>query len=134
MASAGSVPVTATARVDRLVWNMGEGRATCHRPGTQCTADQGKAPSSDCGHRFERPGEYPEIGTARWNIDWTATGGDGGALTESRTTELVADLRETQVLNTRWPGPLIKRGLLRTYREGPGRLGCSARANRRRPC
>ncbi|MGA5430659.1 hypothetical protein ACPCVL_28170 [Streptomyces koyangensis] len=39
--------------------------------------------------------------TAHWDIDWTAAGGDGGTLTDTRTTELVADLREQQVLNTR---------------------------------
>ncbi|MEU2959018.1 hypothetical protein [Streptomyces albidoflavus] len=39
--------------------------------------------------------------TAHWSIDWTTTGGDAGTLTETRTTELVADLREAQVLNTR---------------------------------
>ncbi|MYX48665.1 ATP/GTP-binding protein [Streptomyces sp. SID8385] len=101
-ASAGSVTVTATARVDRLVWDMGDGTTvTCHGPGTRYTPDQGKAMSPDCGHRYERPGEHPVTVTAHWNIDWTATGGDGGALTETRTTELVADLREAQVLNTR---------------------------------
>ncbi|WP_255249597.1 PKD domain-containing protein [Streptomyces albidoflavus] len=101
-ASAGSVTVTATARVDRLVWDMGDGTTvTCHGPGTRHTPDQGKAPSPDCGHRYERPGEHQVTVTANWNIEWTATGGDAGTLTETRTTELVADLREAQVLNTR---------------------------------
>ncbi|MEU5361390.1 ATP/GTP-binding protein [Streptomyces albidoflavus] len=101
-ASAGSVTVTATARVDRLVWDMGDGiKVTCHGPGTRYTPDQGKAMSPDCGHRYERPGEHPVTVTAHWNIDWTSTGSGGGTLTETRTTELVADLREAQVLNTR---------------------------------
>ncbi|MFF8548093.1 PKD domain-containing protein [Streptomyces albidoflavus] len=101
-ASAGSVTVTATARVDRLVWDMGDGtKVTCHGPGTRYNADQGKAMSPDCGHRYERPGEHAVTVTAHWNIEWTATGGDAGTLTETRTTELVADLREAQVLNTR---------------------------------
>ncbi|MEU7378337.1 PKD domain-containing protein [Streptomyces albidoflavus] len=101
-ASAGSVTVTATARVDRLVWDMGDGtKVTCHGPGTRYTADQGKAMSPDCGHRYERPGEHQVTVTAHWDVEWTATGGDGGTLAEIRTTELVADLHEGQVLNTR---------------------------------
>ncbi|RZE74570.1 ATP/GTP-binding protein [Streptomyces albidoflavus] len=101
-ASAGSVTVTATARVDRLVWDMGDGTTvSCHGPGTRYTAGQGKLPSPDCGHRYERPGEHQVTVTAHWDVEWEATGGDGGTLTETRTTEQVADLREAQVLNTR---------------------------------
>ncbi|MER7658128.1 ATP/GTP-binding protein [Streptomyces albidoflavus] len=101
-ASAGSVTVTATARVERLVWDMGDGtKVTCHGPGTRYTPDQGKAMSPDCGHRYERPGEHQVIVTAHWDVEWEATGGDGGTLAETRTTELVAELHEGQVLNTR---------------------------------
>ncbi|MFD6243457.1 hypothetical protein ACFWFV_28925 [Streptomyces diastaticus] len=39
--------------------------------------------------------------TAHWDVEWTATGGDGGILAQTRMTEMVTDLREAQVLNTR---------------------------------
>nr|WP_228874082.1 ATP/GTP-binding protein [Streptomyces halstedii] len=101
-ATAGSVTVTATARVERLVWDMGDGaKVTCHGPGTRYTPDQGKAMSPDCGHRYERAGEHPVTVTAHWAVEWEATGGDGGTLAETRTTELVAELHEAQALNTR---------------------------------
>ncbi|MBO1283900.1 ATP/GTP-binding protein [Streptomyces sampsonii] len=101
-ASAGSVTVTATARVDRLVWTTGDGTTvTCHGPGTRYTPDQGKAMSPDCGHRYDRPGEHQVTVTAHWDVKWEATGGDGGRLAQTRTTEMVTGLREAQVLNTR---------------------------------
>ncbi|MFD6781290.1 ATP/GTP-binding protein [Streptomyces diastaticus] len=101
-ASAGSVTVTATARVDRLVWDMGDdATVTCHGPGTRYTPGQGTATSPDCGHRYERPGKHPVTVTAHWDIEWEATVGDSGTFTETRTTETVADLRQAQALNTR---------------------------------
>ncbi|MFD4304817.1 hypothetical protein ACFWRY_19095 [Streptomyces albidoflavus] len=39
--------------------------------------------------------------TAHWDVKWEATGGDGGTLARTRTTEMVTGLREAQVLNTR---------------------------------
>ncbi|WP_103506797.1 MULTISPECIES: hypothetical protein [unclassified Streptomyces] len=42
-ATAGSVTVTATARVERLAWDMGDGTTvTCHGPGTRYTPDQAR--------------------------------------------------------------------------------------------
>ncbi|MEV5673691.1 ATP/GTP-binding protein [Streptomyces sp. B21-104] len=55
-ATAGGVTVTATARVTRVRWAMGDGTAvTCRGPGTPYRQSRGKAMSPDCGHFYERP-------------------------------------------------------------------------------
>jgi hypothetical protein len=51
-ASAGGVSITATAKVDRVVWDMGDGTSvTCTTPGTVYQDRFGFDMSPDCGHR-----------------------------------------------------------------------------------
>ncbi|WP_405533723.1 ATP/GTP-binding protein (plasmid) [Streptomyces avidinii] len=106
-ASAGPVSVTATARVSKIVWSMGDGHTvTCTTPGTAYKAEYGKAPSPDCGHRYDRPssttgsGQYHVTATSTWSIDWQVTGGgQTGQLTEVRTSSVDINVVEVQVLN-----------------------------------
>ncbi|MFF0338068.1 ATP/GTP-binding protein [Streptomyces fimicarius] len=107
-ATAGGVTVSATAKVTRAVWDMGDGESvTCSGPGTKYTADRGKTMSPDCGHRYLRssagePDErYAGSTTTTWTVDWTVTtgGAQTGSFTTTRTTDWTARVGEVQVLN-----------------------------------
>src|ERR671932_530617 len=83
-ASAGGVTVTATARVQRFVWNMGDGRGvTCTGPGTPYSASFGFKPSPTCGYKYTstsagRPGDaYTVSATSYWRVVWTGGGENG---------------------------------------------------------
>ncbi|MFE9481251.1 ATP/GTP-binding protein [Streptomyces avidinii] len=106
-ASVGPVSVTATARVSKIVWNMGDGKTvTCTSAGTPYKPEYGKNPSPDCGHRYDKPssntgsGTYHVTATSTWSIDWQVTGGaQTGQLTEVRTSTVDINVAEVQVLN-----------------------------------
>ncbi len=87
-ASAGGITVTATAKVRKIVWRMGDGKTvTCTTAGTPYKASYGKKPSPDCGHRYTQPsvdGPYHVVATSTWSIDWQATNGRTGRLTQTR--------------------------------------------------
>lgn len=104
-ATAGAVTVTATAKVSKIVWTMGDGTAvTCTTAGTPYSAEYGKTPSPDCGHRYTQPssttesGKYHVTATSTWTIDWTG-GGQTGQLTEIRDSTVDITVAEVQVLN-----------------------------------
>ncbi|GAA1553185.1 ATP/GTP-binding protein [Streptomyces globosus] len=106
-ASVGPVSVTATARVSKIVWDMGDGKTvTCTTAGTPYKPEYGKKSSPDCGHRYDKPssttgsGTYHVTATSTWSIDWQVTGGaQGGQLTEIRTSAVDINVAEVQVLN-----------------------------------
>ncbi|MFE5614168.1 ATP/GTP-binding protein [Streptomyces sp. NPDC056524] len=105
-ASADGVTVTATAKVSKIVWSMGDGETViCTTAGTPYKAEYGKKPSPDCGHRYGAPSSTTESGkfhvtaTSTWTIDWTATSGPTGQLTEVRTSAVDITVAEVQVLN-----------------------------------
>ncbi|WNI34456.1 ATP/GTP-binding protein [Streptomyces sp. ITFR-6] len=104
-ATAGAVTVTATAKVSKIVWTMGDGTAvTCTTAGTPYRAEYGKKSSPDCGHRYTAPssstesGKYHVTATSTWTIDWTG-GGQTGQLTEIRDSTVDITVAEVQVLN-----------------------------------
>ncbi|MEN8651705.1 ATP/GTP-binding protein [Streptomyces sp. 21So2-11] len=104
-ASAGGTTVTATAKVSKIVWRMGDGKTvTCTTPGTPYQAEYGKQPSPDCGHRYTQPsstqpsGKWHVTATSTWTIDWTG-GGQNGQLTEVRDSDVDINVVEVQVLN-----------------------------------
>lgn len=104
-ASAGATTVTATARVSKIVWSMGDGKTvTCTTAGTPYRAEYGKKPSPDCGHRYTQPssttesGKYRVSATSTWTIDWQG-GGQTGQLTEVRDSAVNITVAEVQVLN-----------------------------------
>lgn len=106
-ASAGAVTVTATARVDRVEWSMGDGTTvTCTGPGTPYAPVTGAAPSPDCGHVYDVTsasqggGAFPVTATSFWVVEW-AGGGQSGEITfELSDTEQVR-IGESQVIVTR---------------------------------
>jgi len=106
--SAGGVTVTATAKVDRVVWSMGDGTSvTCRTPGTVYEDRFGFRPSPDCGHRYTRtsagrPGSaYPVSATSFWVVDWTGPAGSSGRITVDLLSSTSIVVGELQALVTR---------------------------------
>ncbi|MET7693879.1 ATP/GTP-binding protein [Streptomyces sp. NPDC005483] len=105
-ASAGGVTVTATARVSKVVWSMGDGTSvTCTTPGTVYRTSYGLKRSPDCGHVYTQPstntsgGTYRVSATSTWVIDWNG-GGANGQLTEVRTSSVAVTIVESQAVNS----------------------------------
>ena len=76
-ASAGSVTVTATARVASVVWDMGDGTVVSCGKGTPYQDAYGADESPTCGHRYAAPGRYPVTATSNWDVDWSGAGQSG---------------------------------------------------------
>lgn len=105
-ASAGGITVTATAKVARVEWNMGDGnRVTCTRPGTAYQDHYGKQSSPDCGHRYTRtslgkPGDAYQISAiSYWTIPWSG-GGESGTISLDFTSDTQIRVGEMQVVVT----------------------------------
>jgi hypothetical protein len=105
-ATAGSVSVTATAVVTKVVWDMGDGTTvTCTGPGTPWTPARGTGPSPTCGHRYLQPstaepgGTFSVRATTHWQVDWTGAG-QSGVITFTLTGERALEVTELQVLQT----------------------------------
>jgi hypothetical protein len=103
-ASAGGITVTATAKVSKIVWKMGDGASvTCNGPGTPYQASEGMAQSPTCGHVYSKTsagaknGKFPLTATSTWTIDWQG-GGQAGQLTEIRQTNVQVAIGELQVV------------------------------------
>jgi hypothetical protein len=77
-ASAGGVTVTATAKVKKVVWDMGDGNTvTCSNKGTEWSVAKGVGDSPTCGYRYERRGERTITATTFWEVDWSGAGQSG---------------------------------------------------------
>ncbi len=106
--SAGGVTITATAKVDRIVWSMGDGRSvTCRTAGTVYEDRFGFNMSPDCGHRYTRtsagkPGNtYPITATSFWLVNWTGPGGSSGQIPVTLSSSTAIVVGELQGLVTR---------------------------------
>jgi hypothetical protein len=106
-ASLAGVTVTATAKVSKIVWKLGDGESvTCNGPGTPYEASFGKQESPTCGHTYTRTsasqsgGKYAVTATATWTVDWQVAGGGGqtGQLTEVRQSQMQVAIGEVQVV------------------------------------
>jgi len=97
-ASAGGYTVTATATVDHLVWNMGDGTSvTCNGPGTPYEDRFSQQDSPTCGYRYAKPGDYAVTATSYWTVQWSGIGQTGTIpLTFTNTTHIT--MGEVQVL------------------------------------
>lgn len=105
-ASAGGVTVTATAKVAKVVWVMGDSSSvTCTGPGTVYEKSYGLKESPDCGHVYTRPsvslpgGTYKVTATSTWVINWQG-GGANGQLTEVRDSSVAVSIVESQAVNS----------------------------------
>ena len=77
-AAAGGVTVTATAKVAKVVWDMGDGNTvTCTNKGTEWTPAKGTGDSPTCGYRYNSRGERTITATTYWEVDWSGAGQSG---------------------------------------------------------
>ncbi|MEV6400905.1 ATP/GTP-binding protein [Streptomyces sp. NPDC051907] len=105
-ATAGGVSVTATARVSKVVWAMGDGTSvTCTGPGTVYRPAFGRQQSPTCGHVYARTSgsehgrRYTVTATSTWVVDWTVAGAAGGGqLIETRTAQTQVAIGELQAV------------------------------------
>ncbi|MFF7321140.1 ATP/GTP-binding protein [Streptomyces albogriseolus] len=103
-ASAGGVTVTATAKVSKIVWQMGDGSTVaCAGPGTPYKGSSGMVESPTCGHRYSTTSanasgdRYIVTATSTWTIDWQG-GGQSGQLEEIRQSDVQVSVGELQVV------------------------------------
>lgn len=95
--------VSATARVDKVVWDMGDGSSVTCGLGTpwQSIWTHNEA-SPDCGHVYSRDGEYTVTATSHWVIDWSGIG-ESGVLTMELSDGGTVRIAEVQVVNVNEP-------------------------------
>jgi hypothetical protein len=97
-ASSAGYSVAATAKVQRVVWAMGDGTTvTCTRRGTPYADAFGKRASPDCGHIYTRQGTYTVRATSYWRVTWTGIG-QSGTIPLDFTRTAVITIGEAQVL------------------------------------
>ncbi|WP_204037006.1 hypothetical protein [Micromonospora qiuiae] len=97
--------VTIEARVDEVVWDMGNGvEVSCTGPGTRYDATSRYAgrPSPDCGYDsgYPKAGTYQVRATAHWTVEWRSSSGRSDNIPGvTRTTDPVSiQINELQVV------------------------------------
>ncbi|MFE5841971.1 ATP/GTP-binding protein [Streptomyces niveus] len=104
-ASAGGVTVNVSAKVSRIVWDMGDGTTVaCDGPGKPYKKAYGLA-RSQCGHIYTRPSPaagFTVTATSTWDVDWEVTGPGGatGELDQVRESQVAVDVVESQAVNS----------------------------------
>ena len=77
-ASAGGFTVTATAKVTKVRWQMGDGGVVvCTGPGTVYEDRYGKSDSPTCGYTYTRQGTYTVRAESTWSVAWSGMGRSG---------------------------------------------------------
>jgi hypothetical protein len=99
-ASVGGYSVSATAEVDRVEWDMGDGTVvTCYTPGTRwAPSTRTITESPDCGHVYSEQGNpYAVTASTYWQVTWSGIGQSGLIpLTTTASTNVL--IGEVQVL------------------------------------
>ncbi|MEV0327079.1 hypothetical protein AB0H63_11640 [Micromonospora echinospora] len=101
-ASERGLTVTITAKVNKVVWNMGDGETvTCTVPGTPYspTGPRAGQESPDCGYGgYDKAGTYTINATTHWVVEWEG-GGESGTIPVFRTSRNVeVQINELQVV------------------------------------
>nr|WP_236647038.1 hypothetical protein [Micromonospora acroterricola] len=102
-ASDRGLTVSIEAKVDRIVWHMGNGdEVTCTGPGTPYDSEGSHAggPSPDCGYDsgYPKAGTYRVGATTYWTVTWSG-GGESGEIPQTRTSGTVpVQINELQVV------------------------------------
>lgn len=104
-ATAGGITVTATARVHKITWAMGDGTVVaCTSAGTPYKASYGNKKSPTCGHVYEKSsstkqgGKYTVTATSDWVITWEGAGQTGTIRLNGLTRTAEITVGEAQVL------------------------------------
>ena len=96
-ASAAGFTVTATAQVQQVDWNMGDGQVVSCGAGTPYEDSFGRQSSPTCGHVYTRQGQYTVRATSHWVITWSGIG-QTGTITMDLTQTAPVTIGEAQVL------------------------------------
>jgi len=104
-ASAGGMTVSATARLRRITWDMGDGtNVRCTSAGTPYEATYGDKKSPDCGHVYTtssaaKPGrKFTVSATSDWVIEWEGAGQTGTIRLNGLSRSVQITVGEAQVL------------------------------------
>lgn len=104
-ASAGGITVTATARVDQITWDMGDGtEVVCRSAGTPYQPRFGASQSPDCGHTYsetsghQRDGRFTVTASSDWVISWEGAGQSGTIRLNGLERSVQITVGEAQVL------------------------------------
>lgn len=104
-ATAGGITVTATAKLHKITWDMGDGTTVkCTSAGTPYKASYGNQKSPDCGHTYEKSsskksdGKYTVTATSDWVITWEGAGQTGTIRLNGLTRTVAIAVGEAQVL------------------------------------
>ncbi|MDO5067140.1 MAG: hypothetical protein Q4D96_07670 [Propionibacteriaceae bacterium] len=99
-ATAGTYTVTATATINKIVWDMGDGGSvTCTTTTPWNTRYTHNEPSPTCGYLYTKDGEYLITATTHWTITWHAPTAHG-TLTATTTNTAHLHVAEAHMLNT----------------------------------
>lgn len=96
-ATAGAYSVTATAKVSKVAWDMGDGQVIACDAGTPYQDSHGLSSSPTCGHTYTRQGEYTVRATSSWVITWAGIG-QSGTIPVDLTQTAQVTIGEAQVL------------------------------------
>lgn len=106
-ASDSGLTVTATATLDRIVYDMGDGQTvTCaeeNAPGTEYDESHGDSPSPTCGHQYQQtstsqPGQsYTVTADSYWTVEWSG-GGESGTIPIDLSTSTELTIGESQAV------------------------------------
>jgi hypothetical protein len=104
-ASAGGTTVTATARIFRITWDMGDGATVvCRSAGTPYRPSYGREDSPDCGHTYttsssgQPSGKYTVTATSDWVVTWAGAGQTGTIRLDGLVRSTQIAIGEAQVL------------------------------------
>lgn len=99
-ASLDGYTVRATATVDRVEWDMGNGDVVTCGAGTPWQERfVNNEPSPDCGYVYDHPGRHTVTATSHWDVEWEGIGRTGAfAMQLSDSQEI--EVAEIQVVIT----------------------------------
>lgn len=89
--------VTATAKVSRIVWRMGDGSTVSCGRGTPYKDSYGRRSSPTCGHTYTKSGRYTVQATSYWVVTWTGIG-QTGQIPIDFTADTAITMGESQVI------------------------------------
>lgn len=90
--------VTATAKVSRVVWRMGDGATvSCLGHGTPYEDSYGRQSSPTCGHTYTKSGRYTVQATSYWTVNWQGIG-QTGTINIDFTAATAITMGESQVI------------------------------------
>lgn len=106
-ASAGGITVTATATVERVEWDMGDGssQVRCGKGTRYNSSVDGTNQSPDCGYTYQKTSwdkpnhEYTVSAQSYWRVDWAGAGQQGTIRLPALVSTVHIKEGELQVLN-----------------------------------